>query len=331
MDTNRSAGTVRRKILIPSFVAVLLPFALVSLPPGHWRLAPLLVAAGLTAVFSAAAMAAPWDRLPSWGPSTLAFGYLAVVALLREAGGPSGVAPMVLLPVFWVGVCGTPRHLGALIAGIAIVLLLPVVVVGGPAYPPATWRAGLLFIGVSGLVGWTIQSLVAHVRAQEEERGVLLRQLDRLAHTDPLTLLPNRRAWDAEFARGLARARRTGEPITVALIDIDELKAINDVHGHPAGDSLLAQIARNWRPVLRPDDVLARIGGDEFALLLPGCGEGEAANVIERLCALMPFPHSCSVGLASWSHGESTDAVLRRADEALYSAKRDGRNRAVAA
>jgi diguanylate cyclase (GGDEF)-like protein len=330
METYKSAGVARRRLLFPSFVAALLPFALIPLPPGHWHLAPLLAAAALTIGFGATALVAPWQRLPGWAPTALAFAYLAVTALLRDAGGASGVAPVVLVPVFWVAASGTPRQLMALIAGIAAVLLLPVIVVGGASYPAATWRAAVLFIVVSGLVGWTIQTLVAHAKAQELERDALLSQLDHLARTDPLTQLPNRRAWDAELDRALARSRRTDEPVTVAVIDVDGLKAINDAHGHPEGDAVLAQIARNWRRVLRPDDVLARIGGDEFALLLPSCSEAEAADVIERLRERIPVPHSCSVGLAAWNDDEPAGELMRRADHAMYRTKREGRQPAAA-
>lgn len=330
MDTHKASGLVRRKLLLPSFVAALLPFALVPLPPGNWHLAPLLIAAGFTIVLAAIALAASWYRLPSWTPTALAFAYLAVVGLLREAGGASGVAPVILVPVFWVAVSGTPRQLVALIAAIAVILLLPVILVGGANYPAATWRAAVLLIVVSGLVGWTFQTVVAYAKAQELERNALLGRLEHLAHTDPLTQLPNRRAWDVELDRALARARRADEPVTVAVIDVDGLKAINDAHGHAEGDSVLAQIARNWRRVLRPDDVLARIGGDEFALLLPSCGGPEAADVIERLRERIPVPHSCSVGLAGCNGDEPAGELMRRADHAMYSAKREGRHRAVA-
>jgi diguanylate cyclase (GGDEF)-like protein len=168
----------------------------------------------------------------------------------------------------------------------------------------------------------TLQWLVARLRAHERERERLVAELSHLAHTDSLTGVANRRAWEAELDRGLARARRSGEPVTVALADIDRLKAINDLHGHPAGDRLLAGVARNWSHGLRPDDVLARIGGDEFALLLPACTEADAADVLERLRLGIPRPHNCSVGLATWDRRESADNLMRRADAALYDAKR---------
>jgi len=214
---------------------------------------------------------------------------------------------------------------------IALVLLLPVAVIGGSAYPPATWRAAILFIAVSGLVGWTIQSLVAYAKEQELKHSALLHQLQRQASTDALTMLPNRRTWNAKLEAGLEWARDTGEVLTVGLIDLDGLKAINDTHGHSAGDRLLTRIARQWTPVLRRADLLARIGGDEFAILLHGATEAEAAEVIDRLRECTPVPYTCSAGVASWNGEESPEELMRAADETLYTAKRDGTYRAVSA
>jgi hypothetical protein len=209
-------------------------------------------AGALTLAIGVIALRTPWTSLPGWAPSVLAFAYLVVVVLLRAAGGASGVSAMVLLPVFWLGLCGTRRQLRWLLAVVALVFVVPLALVGGAAYPPSAWRAGILFIVLAGIVGTTVQSLVTYVRGQERERDRLLAQLDGLANTDPLTGLRNRRAWEFELKRGLARARRTGEPVSVAVVDIDSFKAVNDVHGHPGGDSLLSRVARNWSEVLRP-------------------------------------------------------------------------------
>jgi diguanylate cyclase (GGDEF)-like protein len=284
----------------------------------------------LTLVIAVAAVAAPWERLPAWGPCTLAFAYLVVIALLRAAGGPSGVASMVLLPVFWLGLCGTRRQLWCMLAGVTLIFIVPLILVGGANYPPSAWRAGILFLALSGIIGITMHTLVARVREQERVRDRLLSQLDDLAHTDALTGLPNRRAWEVELDRGLARARRTGEPVSVALVDIDNFKAINDLHGHPGGDLLLINVARKWAEVLRPDDVLARIGGDEFAVLMPDCTEAEGAEVLKRLRARMPTPSTCSVGLATWDRAELADRLMVRADNALYDAKRAGHDHLTA-
>lgn len=315
----------RWRILLPSFAAACLPFLTLWLPSERWNSGLVVAAGGLTLAIAAIVVRAPWDRLPGSAPCVVAFAYLVVVALLRAAGGPSGIAPMVLLPVFWLALCGTRRQLWCLLLGVAVVFFTPLIFVGGDAYPSSSWRAGILFVAASGLVGATVQALVARVRDQERERDRLLERLDELAHTDPLTGLANRRCWDAALDRGLARAKRTGEPMTVALVDIDGLKAINDACGHPEGDRLLVMVARSWPEVLRPDDVIARIGGDEFAVLMPASTEAEAAAVIARLRARMPSPHDCSAGLATWDRSEPVEALLARADDALYRAKRQGR------
>jgi diguanylate cyclase (GGDEF)-like protein len=319
-----------RRTLLPSCLAAFLPFALLWLPPGHWRLIPLVAAAVLAVAIGMFALCAVWERLPAWSASALAWAYLIVVVLLRAAGGPSGVAAMVLLPVFWLALFGTRTQLWCLLVGVGLVFVVPLMLVGGANYPPSAWRAGILFVTLSGIVGTTVQALVRRVRAQEREHNQLLAELDHLAHTDPLTGLANRRAWQSELDRGLARARRTGGPVSVALVDIDSFKAVNDAHGHPGGDSLLIKIAQNWTEMLRPDDRLARVGGDEFAVLIPDCSHAEAPEVIRRLRALMPRPHSCSIGVATWDTLEVSDRLMRRADKALYDAKRDRQRKAHA-
>jgi diguanylate cyclase (GGDEF)-like protein len=319
----RSLADGLRRALLPSCLAAFLPFALLWLPPDRWRLGPLLAAAALAVAIGAFALGGVWERLPVWGPASVAWAYLIVVLLLRAAGGPSGVSAMVLLPVFWLGLGGTRRQLWCLLVGVALVFVVPLVLVGGADYPPSAWRAGILFVTLSAIVGTTVQALVRHVRAQEGERNQLLAELDDLAHTDALTSVANRRAWQSELDRGLNRARRTREPVSVALVDIDGFKAVNDAEGHPGGDSLLVRIAQNWTGMLRPDDVLARIGGDEFALLIPACSHAEASEVGRRLRARMPEPHSCSIGLATWDTFEDSAQLMRRADDALYDAKRN--------
>ncbi|HEY2771465.1 MAG TPA: GGDEF domain-containing protein [Solirubrobacteraceae bacterium] len=309
------------RILLPSFAAAFVPFVLFWLPGAHWRLGLLVAALALTVVIALVSLRVPWRRLPQWTRSVPAFAYLGAFVLIRAAGGPSGVAPMALLPVFWLAVYGTPRQLWALLVGIALVLLVPIVS-GGPDYPPSTWRAALLFLVFSAVVGCTMQSLVGYARRQERERERLMSRLEELAHTDALTSLANRHAWQAELDRGLARARRTGDPVSLALVDIDSFKAVNDLYGHSGGDSLLVDVARAWKTTLRPDDVLARIGGDEFALLMPGCGASEAAILADRLQSRMPAPHTCSIGIATWDREEGAGQLMVRADESLYEAKR---------
>lgn len=330
MKQDHASARRRWRRLAPFFVAACLPFLLLWLPGAQWNPRLVVAAGALTLVIAVIVLAAPSARLSGRAPGLLAFAYLIVVVVLRAAGGPSGVAPMVLLPVFGLALYGTRRQLWCLLVGVALLFIVPVVLVGGSAYPASGWRAGILFVFVATIVGVTVQSLVARVREQARDRMQLVSKLEELAHTDALTGLANRRAWEVELARGLARATRTGEPVSVAVIDIDGLKSINDRQGHRGGDHLLIAVARSWPDVLRPDDLLARIGGDEFALLLPSCTEAEAANVLERLSARTPNPYSCSVGIATWNRAEPADRLMGRADDALYQAKRDGHHAAVA-
>lgn len=162
------------------------------------------------------------------------------------------------------------------------------------------------------------------------ERAQLLNRLARMARTDDLTGLPNRRAWHLELARELARSRRQGMPLTIAMVDLDHFKAYNDRHGHQAGDRLLKQAAAAWREALRESDLLARYGGEEFTVALPGCSLEEAEDLIERLRSVTPEGESCSAGLAQWDRSERAEELIDRADQALYLAKQRGRDRAVA-
>jgi diguanylate cyclase len=152
-----------------------------------------------------------------------------------------------------------------------------------------------------------------------------------LAQTDPLTDLPNRRAWTELLEREVARVRRFGKPLCVAMVDLDHFKRFNDTHGHVAGDELLRQVARAWSDVIRPTDTMARYGGEEFAVLLPDCGLGDAIVVIERLRRATPGGERCSAGVACWDERETPVELVARADARLYEAKAQGRDRVVPA
>jgi diguanylate cyclase (GGDEF)-like protein len=163
------------------------------------------------------------------------------------------------------------------------------------------------------------------------DRAELLGQLEHLARTDSLTGLPNRRHWEQELPRELARSGREQRPICVAMLDLDHFKQYNDRRGHQAGDRLLREAAASWRLALRPYDMLARYGGEEFSVILPGCTIEDALALVERLRAGTPEGESCSAGLAEWNGNEPAEALVGRADAALYRAKRAGRNRAFVA
>lgn len=163
------------------------------------------------------------------------------------------------------------------------------------------------------------------------QRAHNLEHLERMARTDELTGLANRRSWDEELSRELSRAQRERRPVCVAVLDLDAFKDYNDRHGHQAGDRLLKEAAGAWRGELREHDTLARYGGDEFGLILPSCMPFEARELIDRLREAGPQAAVFSAGLAAWDGAESPPALVRRSDSALYQAKRSAKGRTVVA
>jgi diguanylate cyclase (GGDEF)-like protein len=183
------------------------------------------------------------------------------------------------------------------------------------------------------VVGWNevlteAASHVAAVGLLTHEAASLLSHADRFAHltgiatTDALTGLPNRRAWDARVKQAVLDQER----VAIAIFDLDNFKQFNDTHGHLAGDSVLRVTSAAWSEHVREGDLLARLGGEEFGLLLFGCGESTAVEVIERLRRAVSHGQTCSAGLAVQRGSEPVEAVIGRADIALYDAKRDGRD-----
>ena len=156
--------------------------------------------------------------------------------------------------------------------------------------------------------------------------GALYQEVRRLARTDSLTGVPNRRAWDEELPRELARATRSRRPVCVALLDLDHFKQYNDRHGHQAGDRFLKEAAAAWQAVVRKTDLVARYGGEEFAILLPDCELDDAMEIAERLLTAQP-EGTCSLGVAQWDGREDVTSLVARADRALYAAKDAGRDR----
>jgi diguanylate cyclase len=166
--------------------------------------------------------------------------------------------------------------------------------------------------------GEDVAVLLGEIVALKEEVGVLARQ----ARTDPLTGLANRRGWNEQLGRELAQARRSGRPVSVALLDLDDFKGFNDAHGHQAGDRLLVAAAAAWQGQLRDGDVLCRWGGDEFAALLPDCSAGTAQEIIARMTSTTPSFESCAAGVAAWDGAETSDQLVWRADAELLERKR---------
>jgi diguanylate cyclase (GGDEF)-like protein len=175
----------------------------------------------------------------------------------------------------------------------------------------------------------TLTNLLAAEASVTLERVNLLSRLETVARTDDLTGLPNRRAWQEELPREIARSRREDKRLCVAMLDLDHFKAFNDELGHQAGDRLLKQAAAAWSAQLRGSDLLARYGGEEFALALPACPADEALTVVERLRAVTPQGQTCSAGVVCFDGDETPADLVGRADAALYEAKNAGRDRTV--
>ena len=266
-------------------------------------LAWLLGAIGLAV---AGSLAVVGDRLPVAAQHALlaVFSLLVGVLAARSATpeGIVGLGPVLIC----IGLYAA--HFLSLPAARAHVLL---------AVGAAT--AGALAAAPDGiLLPWVIGVSAALVLT--EAHGRLNGRLRTQASTDPLTGVANRRAWEAEAARSLARAARTGEPLTVAILDLDGFKEVNDREGHVAGDRLLRQVAGAWRSRLRASDLLGRHGGDEFVLCLPGTDAPGAVEVLARLDGDLPI--GWSVGTATARDGDSLSALLQRADAQLYAGKR---------
>lgn len=183
----------------------------------------------------------------------------------------------------------------------------------------------------------TIKIKTAALETSVVELEAANRALDRLARTDPLTDLPNRLAFFELVPREIERAKRYSRPLSLAILDLDHFKSINDQYGHHAGDTALKHITNTVTQQLRPSDLFARIGGEEFAVVLPETEPQEATRLVERILKDVTRTHleyenkqialSFSAGITEYYDGATLDELVRHADMALYESKAQGRSK----
>jgi diguanylate cyclase (GGDEF)-like protein len=251
------------------------------------------------------------DRLrPSHHHVLVCLGCLLITLAIHES--TSSVAALALASVYVFVACDAAFFFSWPTAAghVALVVLCCMTVLA--LRPASPWWSGLVASGVSVAVAIVV--------------GVLSR-LASEADVDVLTGVLNRRGFDRALNAEINRAARSGSRPVLILLNVDRFAAINFRSGHRVGDKVLQHIVGSWLQLLEPREILARYGGDEFAVLLPGSTEQGAMALTERLRAATSM--GCSAGVTSWQPGESASFLVRRADVGLYRAKQAGRNRTV--
>ena len=284
--------------------------------------------------------------LMSWQNAHSVVAILWVYAITGPARGPVVGALMLVLTY---GMFGLPVRQARLLAVFSILGLAAVMAwkcqTDPLRYPPLVEAvhlalAAIVLLGMS-VLSVRMGSLREHVRAQKLELAASLEHIRLLATQDELTGLVNRRHMLALLKAEQARLQRTKQPLSLAMLDLDHFKRVNDTNGHHAGDAVLKGFADSARSALRGSDVLSRWGGEEFLLMLPDTGEDEAERCMERMrqgLAQLTFTSvapdlqiTFSAGLSVCRAGETLKAVIERADGAMYRAKAQGRNCTVLA
>jgi diguanylate cyclase (GGDEF)-like protein len=286
--------------------------------------------AAAAAAYAFALLLTAFERMPGWALQLcLAAGSLLIEWVVTATHGTS---PIYTVFYFWIAIYAfyffKPSHASAQIVFIFISYALVLGLVKDPTSPAA--------------VGWMLTTAALVVAGAMI--GVLKHRIDGIladarnsARTDGLTGLRNRRAFEEILTTELGRAERNGGRFSLIIADLDRFKSLNDSYGHQEGDRALQRVSGCLEDSRRLGDIVARIGGEEFAIILPDANEREAYLAAERLrkrvgeaCAGEPGELTISLGMATFPHhGENASALMRAADQALYVAKEIGRNRSV--
>lgn len=281
-----------------------------------------------------------WSRVGGrsrrWlGPTTIA-GAIAAVTVSVHLSGEGDQGPALMAEFFYVF---PALYAGYFFSGRAIVAIVALV--------------GLAYVGVSSTIEIESSALIVRTivvvfvvggtagvaYALRRHVDALVRRLDGLARTDMLTALANRRGFDETLEDELLRYRRSGDTLSLVVGDIDRFKTVNDRFGHAAGDEVLSRVGRLILDSVRSVDTAARIGGEEFAVVMPATSGSDAVDTADRLRRAVAAisdpsgqPVEITFGVASTDDEgcKDSDALLSAADQALYSAKAQGRNRTVA-
>ena len=307
-DRTRAIGFAVLGTVLPVAIAVATDFS------SH-RTVFFAGAAGASIAALVATMVPRRRRLIFW---PAAFGGIPALTLLQAyTGGPaSGYSVLMMMAMVWFGLQANDRELLVGMGVLAACSYLPMLIVGPPAYP-VSWGHATLLMMIGGAVAGSLRILA-------RETQLLARRLHEEAVVDELTGLLNRRGWRNAAPRELNRSARTGSPIALVMLDLDNFKQLNDQLGHEAGDRLLRVAGARVRATLRAGDVVARYGGDELVALLTDTTLAGALGAIARLREAMPPQAAFSAGVALWDHREDLRELLRRADLALYAAKARG-------
>jgi diguanylate cyclase len=226
-----------------------------------------------------------------------------------------------------LGILGRAASMAYPTADVLLIALLARLLIGAGVHNTAfRLLAGSLVIMLAGDVGFAV---LAEIGAFTNNNAINITWL--LAYVLFGARRCTRRWPSCPSGRWSRRARRTSTPLALALLDLVHFKQFNDRYGHQAGDQLLKSATATWQAMLRPSDLLARLGGEEFGLILPTATMDQAVEIVDRLRTATPLGESFSAGVALWDGNETSDQIVARADHALYQAKQADRNQVLPA